>query len=146
MRVLICGSRTYDDPEFVASVLLGMFMHHDIGFLLTHVEHFTVIAGEAPGADTFAKEWAIGGGTHPYNLGEIPALDTCSVYYEGYSADWDQYGKAAGPIRNKQMLVEGKPDCVVAFIDKPLKDSKGTLNMVTQAMDAGLPVTIIGKV
>jgi len=37
------------------------------------------------------------------------------------------------------MIVEGKPDLVIAFHDN-LNESKGTLNMVKQAISYGLPV------
>ena len=29
-----------------------------------------------------------------------------------YPADWDKFGRAAGPIRNQQMLDEGKPNMI----------------------------------
>ena len=48
-----------------------------------------------------------------------------------YPADWAKYHLGAGPIRNKQMLVEGKPDAVFCFHDD-LERSKGTANMVSQ--------------
>lgn len=44
-------------------------------------------------------------------------------------------GRAAGPMRNKQMLEEGKPDLVVAF-----PGGAGTENMVKQAKAAGIRV------
>lgn len=34
-----------------------------------------------------------------------------------FPAKWNEHGKAAGPIRNQQMLTEGKPDVVFAFHD-----------------------------
>lgn len=143
MRVLVCGSRTFDNLNLVGSVLQGMYVIHEVGFLLTHVDHFTVIAGEAPGADRLARDWAQAGGIHPYNLGEIEAREMCSVYYEGYPADWVKHGRWAGPIRNQQMLEQGRPGYVVAFIDKPLEESRGTFDMVKRAWKAGLPVTIV---
>jgi UDP-N-acetylmuramoylalanine-D-glutamate ligase len=54
---------------------------------------------------------------------------------ETYEADWDTHGKAAGPIRNKRMLDEGKPDLVVAF-----PGGRGTANMISQARKAGVEV------
>ncbi|MEM9912925.1 MAG: hypothetical protein AAF922_19365 [Pseudomonadota bacterium] len=44
-------------------------------------------------------------------------------------------GRAAGPIRNKEMLDEGCPDLVVAF-----PGGRGTANMVKQAQAAGVEV------
>ncbi len=59
----------------------------------------------------------------------------------GYPADWDRYGRAAGPIRNKQMLDEGKPDLVIAFHNN-IDQSKGTADMIEQARKAGILVEI----
>jgi len=55
-------------------------------------------------------------------------------------AEWDRYGRAAGPLRNKKMLEE-KPDLVVAFTTD-IETSRGTANMVKQARQAGIPVVI----
>ena len=58
----------------------------------------------------------------------------------GFPADWNSYGKAAGPIRNKQMLDEGKPDVVIAF-----PGGTGTANMIMQATKAGVKVVKVLK-
>jgi hypothetical protein len=57
---------------------------------------------------------------------------------ERYPAQWDKFGRSAGPIRNTQMLTEGKPHGVVAF-HYCLAKSKGTRNMVEQAKRKGIP-------
>lgn len=116
MRWLVCGSRTYSDEGylFAALTLLGV----DRGFPSALIE------GEAPGADTLARRWA----------------EYFMVPVEPFPANWKEYGRAAGPIRNKQMLVEGKPDLVIAFYDRPPAESRGTANMVSQARKAGIEV------
>ena len=58
---------------------------------------------------------------------------------EVYPANWTEYGPSAGPIRNQQMLDEGKPD-VVVFFHSDLKNSKGTKDMVRRSIKAGIPV------
>lgn len=108
-RVLVCGSRDYTDENKIAGVMLNL----SIGT--------TIIEGGAKGADTIARSFAVRWG-----------LD-----FEEYPANWKKYGKAAGPIRNKQMLIEGKPDLVLAFYSAK-KKSKGTKNMVEQAEKAGV--------
>ncbi len=50
------------------------------------------------------------------------------------AAKWETYGKAAGPIRNREMLLN-LPALVVAF-----PGGKGTADMVRQAERAGIPV------
>ena len=61
---------------------------------------------------------------------------------EDYPADWDKYGRAAGPIRNKQMLDEGKPDLVYA-VHPNISESKGTKNMVNQANKRGIETIVV---
>jgi hypothetical protein len=85
-----------------------------------------VIEGEAKGADSLARQWAYDN--------DIPV--------EKYPADWTAHGRAAGPIRNRKMLTEGKPDIVVAFPSVPLDQSKGTRNMVEQARKADIKVIV----
>lgn len=120
MKVLVCGSRHFKDMGLMQDTLKEYFK--GAGDTLIH--------GCAKGADTLSElvilrrfdGWA-----------NIPSI-------ERYPADWNKYGKAAGPIRNKQMLEEGKPDLVVAFM---FKDSRGTKNMVEQAKKAGVKVEVI---
>lgn len=85
----------------------------------------TVIHGGGRGADTLAGIAARLGGFH------------VQVFY----ANWDRFGLAAGPIRNRKMLLEGKPTEVHAF-HGDLASSKGTSNMIGLAHKAGIPVTI----
>lgn len=84
-----------------------------------------VIEGGAPGADALSLEAA-------------EAFDVC---VQSFPAEWEKYGKAAGPIRNTQMLNEGKPELVIAFHDD-LQNSKGTRNMVQQAEKRKIPVKV----
>jgi hypothetical protein len=111
MRVLVCGGRDYSDRNFMDHYL-RLFDRNRGPIKL-------IISGEARGADTLAKEWAVG----------------CGCPYLGFPADWDKHGKAAGPIRNQQMLDEGKPDVVIAF-----KGGRGTADMISRAERAGIPV------
>lgn len=85
----------------------------------TH-SRFTLINGGARGADALAKEW-----------GERKS----GVIVDTYYADWKKHGKAAGPIRNVQMLKEGRPNAVVAF-----SGGSGTSHMISIAEKAGVPV------
>ena len=56
------------------------------------------------------------------------------IPYHTFKADWDEYGKAAGPIRNKEMLSHG-PGILIAF-----PGGRGTENCVKQAKELGLVV------
>lgn len=89
---------------------------------------FTVVHGAAPGADTIAEEVAL----------EFLA------YAEPHPADWETHGKAAGPLRNQEMLDSGI-DGVIAFKDGfDLSMGKGgTEDMCRRALRAGKPVTLV---
>ena len=117
MRVLIFGSRTFDDRESLYRIMDD----HDRNKKIS-----VVIEGEAPGADTLGREWAKARG----------------IKVEKFPADWERYGKAAGPIRNRQMISEGKPDMAVGFVDKPLMYTKGSKNMHDQLVSTDIPVDI----
>lgn len=120
MRVLICGGRDLDSSlvwnwlEAHATELCADALNRASHVLITHV-----IQGGATGADTGAERWA--------RASEIPV--SC------FRADWEQYGRQAGPLRNARMLAEGRPDAVIAF-----PGGKGTADMVRKARAAGLPV------
>jgi hypothetical protein len=109
MKAIVCGGRDYDDVECIVKTLCEI---HD----LTPIT--SLIHGGAPGADSLAGLWA--------KNREIKT----TVFY----ADWKAHGRAAGPIRNRQMA-ETKPDLVVAF-----PGGKGTQNMIETAKDYGIKV------
>lgn len=110
MRVLVCGGRDYRNYETVYEWIRDQV---DFGGCVT------VIHGGCSGADNVAD----------YVAGEL-GLDI-----EVYPADWKRHGKAAGPIRNQQMLDDGKPDIVLAF-----PGGRGTADMVRRAKAAGVRV------
>lgn len=56
-------------------------------------------------------------------------------------ADWPRFGSAGGPIRNWQMLRDGRPDVVLAFHDD-IAASKGTKNMLGMAQGEGIPTRL----
>jgi hypothetical protein len=99
--------------------------------LLARNKRLVVIEGQARGADTMAGDWA-----------EEAVESLEDVDHWPFPADWEQFGKAAGPIRNRQMLTEGKPDVVIAFHDF-IPNSKGTKDMVEIAKEAGVPTYVV---
>jgi hypothetical protein len=113
MRVLVTGDRHWTDQELIAKALSGL------------TKDDTVIHGGAKGADTLAGKVAF----------------ECGLTVEEFKADWDKYGRAAGPIRNKRMLERGKPDLVFAF-HSDIRKSKGTKDMITRALLANLSVRL----
>jgi len=120
MRLLVCGSRNWDDQKIVDIVLRG--------FLFSY-KHLEIIEGCAPGGD---------------HAGEVFAEEN-TVPNHHFRADWGKYGNGAGHIRNQQMLDEGHPQAVVAFKDNfnGKKGYGGTEDMVRRAKEAGIPVFVI---
>lgn len=57
------------------------------------------------------------------------------INFEEFPADWDKYGKAAGPIRNKQMAEYG--DALLLIWDGK---SKGSANMKKEMLTLSKPI------
>lgn len=112
MKVLICGSRFYTDYKKILQYVRSL-------------ESAVIIAGGARGADTLA----------------VKAARACKFSFREYPAQWEKYGKKAGPIRNQTMLDMEKPDIVAAF-HEDIESSKGTKDMVARARKIGVPVVI----
>lgn len=115
IRILVCGGRDYLNYTKLSNTLDTLT--HEF-----HPENITIIQGGAKGADFLAKVYC-----HCYSRGEL--------FCEEYPADWKQFGKSAGSIRNQQMLDSGRPDLVVAC-----KGGYGTADMVKRAKVLGLKV------
>lgn len=118
MKILFCGDRNWTDTNLIEQVF---------DMLVKEFGSFEVIQGEARGADTLCKQEA----------------EKRGFVVHSFPADWVKYRKAAGPIRNGQMLKEGKPDLIIAFHPN-LAESKGTRDMVYQSTKAGVPVRVFG--
>lgn len=116
MRLLICGDRNWDNLAAIKAVL------QEIG--PTNIEY--IIEGGARGADFQAAV----------------AAQCLSIKIKEFPANWKVYHRAAGPIRNTQMLREGRATHVIAFHDN-IANSMGTTDMVKQARAAGVPVKVL---
>lgn len=123
-KVLVCGDRNWTDSELIRTRLAKLVQSAEVG-----TQALLLIHGAARGADsiagTIARAWAE---TMPINISEFPA-------------NWGLYGRAAGPIRNREML-QMRPDLVLAFHDD-IESSRGTKNMVAIARKTGVPVEVI---
>lgn len=107
MRVVVTGGRDFWDKTKVYEVLDSL-------------EGVKVLAqGGASGADMLSKAWARSRGV---SVREFPA-------------DWEEFGRSAGPRRNRAMLQEVNPDLVVAF-----PGGRGTANCVETAKSLGFEV------
>lgn len=107
---LICGGRDFADRALFEGAMRD---------LILHPEDCVIVHGAARGADTLADGWA--------------RARSIAVY--ACPADWEAHGKAAGWIRNQDMLEQFKPDVVIAF-----PGGRGTADMVKRARKAGVVV------
>ena len=112
MKVLVCGSRNWKRKESILKELEKL------------PKDTIIIHGAARGADLIAGDIA-------QHLG---------LTVKEFPADWDKYKKAAGIIRNKQMLEE-KPNLILAFHEN-IESSKGTAHMIKIASEAGIEVRL----
>lgn len=114
-RVIIAGSRGF-------SAFAALCSYCDKVLARKAQEgQITVISGHCQGPDLMGEEYARARG---YNI-------------EIHPADWQRYGRAAGPKRNKEMALCA--DALIAFWDG---ESRGTKNMIDEARAAGLPVRV----
>lgn len=113
MKVLVCGDRNWNH----AGLILDRLGKLPAGAI--------ILEGGANGADTLARH----------------AAERLGFAVMEFPADWDKHGRAAGPIRNRQMLDE-KPDLVIAFHSN-LAASRGTADTVREAKRRGIPVEVI---
>lgn len=109
LNVLVCGGRDYNNARFIHEQLSRI--HAERPFSL-------IIHGAARGADEWAEHWAEMNGVQPV---------ACKAL-------WDKFGRRAGPMRNRAMLLL-KPHLVVAF-----HGGAGTEGMVALARQAGISV------
>lgn len=110
MKVIIAGGREITDYELLLKAVLNA------GFDIT-----AVVSGGAKGADS---------------LGERFAEETGLELFK-FPAHWEEYGRAAGPIRNETMAKFG--DALIALWDGK---SRGTKNMIDRATAHGLKIHV----
>ena len=115
-RVLVTGSRDWADAHAVGSALLAIA--NEVG-----LENMVVVHGKCPrGADYYADIWAEFHGTGP----------------ERHPADWGKHGRAAGIIRNVEMVDAGADVCLAFF--KEGAANIGTKHCADLAERAGIEV------
>lgn len=113
MRVIIAGTRTFNDWT-----LLQTKCNYYIGAN----KDVEIVSGGAEGADKLGIRYAA----------------TKQFPVKVFNADWDRWGPAAGPIRNKEMAKYATH--LIAFWNGI---SRGTKDMISQAEEHGLIVRVV---
>lgn len=112
-KIAIVGSRQYPRLDLVKNFVIS----------LNPLQHI-VISGGAIGVDQVAEETA----------------RSIGIQTEIYKADWNQYGKSAGAIRNRT-IVE-RADEVYAYWDEK---SKGTLISINISRELNKKLFVFGR-
>lgn len=124
MRVIVTGSRDWPYRDLITSELQGLLIRARRMNLDTE---FTVVEGGCPtGTDDYAAGWATWAGNY------------YGVKHEQYKADWKTHGKAAGPLRNQEMVDLGADLCLAFSLNK----SRGTADCLNRARTAGIPCKV----
>lgn len=110
MRVIIAGSRNITNYQIVCEAIA------EFGYPIT-----TVISGTAKGVDRLGEQWA-----KEHN---VPVFQ--------FPANWEEHGRAAGPIRNAEMA--NNADALIAIWDG---ESRGTKHMIDTARKKNLIVFV----
>jgi hypothetical protein len=117
VRLIVAGGRTFRDTDLLYTTLNDLSLEaHRSGHTLR------IVSGTARGADTMGEDWAA--------IANVPV--------DKYPANWRDYGRGAGHIRNRRMAENA--DMLVAFWDGR---SRGTANMIKVATELGLRVKVI---
>lgn len=114
-RVVVAGCRTYTNYE-EAKVFIDKCISN-----IRKENTIIIVSGGSRGADRLGEQFAI------ENRFKI----------EKYYADWDRYGKSAGPKRNEVMAK--KSDYIICFWNG---QSRGTKSMIEYAKIYDRPLRI----
>ena len=124
-RIIICGGRHFDDYEVLEKVVDKVIS--ELKFTSQEIE---IVSGHCQGTDLLGELYA-----------EKHGLK-CAVF----PANWKKFGKAAGPVRNSEMIKyisDSENPMVIAFVGP---NSKGTMDTVKKAIKAKYTVYKIGYV
>jgi len=108
----IVGTRRFDDYDKFKEIVDNYLEFQGIRPEL-------IVSGGAPGIDSLAEQYA--------QNKDIPI--------KIYPADWDKYGRRAGPIRNTQIV-----DACTHLLALPDSKSIGTLDTIKKAELKGIRV------
>lgn len=113
-RIIITGCRHWKCGQLAASILERLQVRYGTDLV--------VVLGGASGVDESFRV----------------ACEVMGIACEVHPADWEWYGRGAGPIRNQAMVDAGAAFAIAVHRD--LFRSRGTLNCVCKCAAAGIDV------
>ncbi len=120
MRVIVAGNRDFNEKALFNNTMTWLLSPDETS------QYIEVVSGHCEGADAMGEEFAKHFG----------------LMLKVFPADWDKYGKYAGPRRNKEMAEYASKEngILIAFWDG---ESRGTRNMIDEALNHKLDVHVI---
>lgn len=123
VRIIVCGGRHFNDYDR---------MKDEIDNIITclkkrYVKSIEIVSGHCAGADQLGEKYA----------------EECGYPCKVFPANWERYGRAAGPIRNSEMVKyasEAEVPVVVAFRSAK---TRGTNDTVKKATQKGFKVVVV---
>lgn len=117
MRVLVTGSRDWTEVSVIEAELMRAWKAHGCP------PDAILVSGNCPtGADHMAEQiWG-----------------TMGLTVELHPANWTKFGKAAGPLRNREMVALGADVCL-AFIKN---HSRGASHCLSLAEEDNIPCVV----
>lgn len=127
MYICIGGYRGFNDYEKFKAAVLKVFEEWKISISLEKEgendnENIVIVSGASPGADTMAERFA----------------DEFGLQKKIEKPDWNNYGKAAGPMRNSAMI-----KIATHFIGFPSQYGRGTQDTIRKAQKKGIPTKVL---
>ncbi len=122
MKILVCGSRDYDDHVYFTAFLNGALDKLIKSKGITK-DDVVILSGMANGADMLAFNYANQNG----------------IKVEEHPAEWDLHGKMAGFLRNAEMVREA--DITIAFFKD--KETNGTKHTVSLSKKKKIPTVAV---
>jgi hypothetical protein len=131
-RVIVTGSRRWKDEGLLRWTLYNVWDEHP-QLIVVHGAHWS-------GADKMAHDWVVAM-QHPQNI-----APGAKVVERPHPANWQDWGQAAGPMRNTEMVRAGAGLCLAFIGDctsphcdiKGSHDSHGTTDCADKAEAAGI--------
>ena len=112
LKLIIAGTRQFDNYKITKTTVERVIKSWN------NVEIVEVVCGECRGPDLLGKRWALNKG----------------IKIKSFPADWEKYGRAAGPIRNKQMVEYA--NAAIVFWDGRSRGTKSLMDLLRKMDNA----------
>lgn len=126
MKLIIAGTRNVEPEE-------QNWVYNRILEEISSIWPSEIIVGGCSGVDAIGRAVA--------EDARIEMIDDLRIRV--FSADWQRYGKSAGPRRNAAMAEHGEVLIAIPLVINGKPESRGTMNMINNMIILGKQVIII---